>query len=326
MFPVIIVSGATATGKTKTSIEIALHLKENNILCEIINYDSLLFYKKLNIGTAKPSDSEKNGIRHHLIDIKDPNQPLNAADFMELANHLINDFQKKHIVPIFVGGSPFYIRAFVKGMADQEEISPEIVQKVEAIFQTSGIEKIRELLKEHDPKSFSLLHENDHYRNIRALEYYFATGTPFSLKKDHLEKNLPFDFSNPINKNLVFHHIYLNVPKDEHWKIIEDRVKSMLNTGLIDEIKDLICSGYQDEKPMQSIGYKEVQSFLSGEIKSKDELIEKIFIATRKLAKSQKTFYNKIVPKVSYNPLSDLESIKKDVTAFLEKYVDETES
>lgn len=319
--PIIIISGATATGKTSTSINLAKALASENRKAEIINFDSLLFYKELTIGTAKPTLEEQGNIKHWLIDIRSIKDPINAADFTLLCLEKINELHSKNIIPILIGGSAFYLRAIIKGMYESPTVSVETKQKVENIYLQEGIEKIRELLQQVDITSFNNLHANDHYRNVRAYEHFLETGLPFSLEKERMDEADPYDFTCPQNPDWKLHHIYLEIPKEKHWEIMLQRTNQMLQAGLIDEVNQLLKSGFSgQEKPLSSIGYKESLAFIKSEISSEKELSEKIYFATRRLAKSQKTFFNKISPKQTYNPLNDQDKIFQDSKAFLELF------
>lgn len=295
--PITIISGATATGKTGYSIQLAQKMQKSGLNPVIINFDSLLFYKELTIGTAKPTMAERAGIEHQLIDINSAKDPLNAHQYIDLATPLINKYLDDKRPVILVGGSAFYIRALVKGMYDSPPISEKVKKQAEDIFQKEGIEGIRKILKSRDPSSFQKLHINDHYRNIRAVEHCLEHGTPLSNEQQRLEDAQPYLFEpNPHGWSLT--HYYLSVEKLRHWDIILKRTKQMIQQGLIDEVENLLTKGFTgEEKPLQSIGYKETILFLKKEITSESDLIERIYIATRRLAKSQKTFFKKISPK-----------------------------
>lgn len=304
--PIILIGGATATGKTAFSIELSLKLKGNGIKSEVINADSLLFYKELNIGTAKPSLLERGEVPHHLIDICSINNEMNANTFCERAHTIIEGLHEKEIVPIITGGSAFYIRALIKGMGPSAKVTKEIKEKIQVIEEKQGLPGLRKLLKELDAKSYERIHSNDQYRTTRAIEHCLSHGDKFSKAQDDLEKKGPYDFSKPKLSHWQVLNIFLNIPKEKHWEIMKKRSQKMIQGGLIDEVKDLLKTGHSSAlKPLQSIGYKEVISFLSEESDDTDGLAEQIFIATRRLAKSQKTFFKKIEPKHEFNPLKE---------------------
>lgn len=330
--PIILLTGATATGKTNISLEIANSLSEKNIECEIVNGDSLLFYKELSIGTAKPNSGELSQVPHHLIDTRSITEPMNASDYAQEAWKIIDNLHVQNKIPLVTGGSAFYVRALIKGLYEGESSAPSAIDKVQKIENEEGWEKIRDLLKTHDPESFENLHENDHYRNRRALEFYYTTGKKFSDSKKDKEEEGPYDFSRPLKADWKIHHAYLSLPKDQHWKIMDLRVAKMLKDGLLEEVENLLLKGFNpDLKPLQSIGYKEcidLINFLKTGQAEKDKptdlvsLRERIYINTRRLAKSQKTFFKKIEPKITYNSLKDKELIVQDCLHFLAPYTD----
>ena len=315
---IVFISGATATGKTGLSIEIAKKFRDYKF--EVVNFDSLLFYKELNIGTAKPTDEEMNEIPHHLVNICSAKKELNANQYIMLALDKIEELHKKNAIPILVGGSTFYLRSLVKGMYDSPTVSEEIKEECEKVYKEQGISAVIKYLKEFDPKSLDNLHENDHYRLMRAYEHHRMTKTPISKQKEKADNELPYDFSKNIHPNWDILHINLDLEKEKHWSIIKARAEKMINEGLIQEVQALLDTGFTgNEKPLQSIGYKETISYLQGDIPSQEELVERIYIATRRLAKSQKTFLKKVTPKNTYDPTDKNSRVLLDVQDFLQK-------
>ncbi len=313
----IIISGPTASGKTKTSINIAEMIKNKlNQKVAIVNFDSLLFYREISIGTAKPDLIEQNGIDHHLIDIESIKSPMNAAQFIEIGQNKIEELHRLQTIVILVGGSAFYLRALLKGMYKTSHVSEEIKSKLDMWFKNDGIAPFIDYLKIHDPLTLSNLHHNDHYRLMRAVEHFETTGTKISDQKKILDERDPYDFSQIIHPwNTI--HLYLDIPKDEHFEIIKRRTHDMINKGLIEEIKSLKNKGYTlEEKPLSSIGYKESIEYLNGSL-SLEQCVERISISTRQLAKSQRTFFNKISPKESFNPIEDQDKIINRILFFL---------
>lgn len=312
--PVVVISGPTASGKTMMSIELALRIqKDLKTSAQIVNFDSLLFYRELNIGTAKPTIEERREIVHHLIDISPVNSPLNASDYILMAKEKIEELHQNNIIPILVGGSAFYLRALIKGMYgdDHDESDTQkkeqIAHEALELLQKKGIDAIREYLLQNDPESFHQLHENDHYRNTRAYEFHRLTGRKISEEKKKADQALPYDFSTHVHGSWEIYHYYLDIPKPEHWKIIEKRADTMLRDGLIQEVQALLDQGYQmSEKPLRSIGYKEAIEHCLGET-TLEQCKEKIVIATRQLAKAQRTFFNKVSPKETFHPLQQKE-------------------
>ncbi len=314
---IIIISGPTATGKTSVSIKLAKTLESKKILTAIVNFDSLLFYRELNIGTAKPSLIEQQQCEHHLIDITSAATPLNASDYIKLAKEKIDAIHRQGKVAILVGGSGFYLRALLKGMYQGAATDKKIKNKVETIYNQNGIEPLRQILKDEDPKSYNSLHANDHYRIMRAVEYLWTTNNPISLEKEKMDALNPYDLSLPINSDWNLFHCYLDLPKKLHYQIIQMRTKKMFEDGLLEEVKGLIQNGFTGkEKPLQSIGYKETFAYINNEFSSIDECMERISISTRQLAKSQRTWFKKVEGKNQYNSFED--NIVDDVINFLD--------
>lgn len=311
----IIVSGPTATGKTRISIEIAEKVPES----VIVNFDSLLFYKEISIGTAKPTLEEQKGIPHYMIDVASISSPMNAADFIKMAQAKIEDLFSQNKIVILVGGSAFYLRALLKGMYESATPSEEIKTQIEKMFQEGGIESILGYLQTNDPESVKNYHINDHYRLMRAAIHFASTGTKISEQKQNLDEKDPYDLSSVVHPWSIL-HLYLDLPKDKHFEIIQARTAKMFKDGLMEEIETLAGSGFTlEEKPLASIGYKEAIEYRRGLFNSAEECMERISISTRQLAKSQRTFFNKIHPKISFNPLLDREKIVLTVEQFLRK-------
>ena len=310
----IIISGPTATGKTKTSIELAKKIfSKFKLETVIVNFDSLLFYKELSIGTAKPTMEEREGIEHFMVDIESIKSPMNAADFIKIGEEIIKAQLAKNKCVILVGGSAFYLRALLKGMYETITPTKEIKDK----FENLDSETLTSFLKNNDPESLANLHPNDHYRLTRAALHFEMTGTKISSEKIVLDDLSPYDFSQIIHPWDIL-HFYLDLPKDLHFEIIKQRTEKMFSEGLIDEIESLAKAGFALEgKPLNSIGYKEAIEWKKGLFTSKSECIERIAISTRQLAKSQRTFFRKISPKFTFNPIDDQEKIFHLVEQFL---------
>lgn len=309
---VIVISGPTASGKTDITIELALKFGG-----EVVNFDSLLLYKEINIGTAKPSLEERKAIPHHMIDVRSISNPMNAADYAREAFPIIERLLKEKKLVWLVGGSGFYLQALLKGMYESVTTPQETLQKSDALYEKEGIAPFRAILKEHDLKSYDRFHENDHYRIRRAVEHWWTTGLPFSLARE--EKDQSNDqMDRPTIHDWDVLHVHLDLPKEEHLKIIEKRTDRMLSSGLIEEVKDLLSKGFTGlEKPLQSIGYKETLDLLFGVYKNIAECRERIIISTRQLAKSQRTWFKRDSFKETYHPLLQREEISARVATFI---------
>ena len=304
--PLLIVTGPTATGKNRFAVKLGIHLQQKNIKSGIVNCDSLCFYRELNIGTAKPTIEERQGLPHALIDNASIEKPINAARFRSEALEVINSLHQKNAVPILVGGSSFYIRALIKGMYQSSSTPKEVKLRVQEIYQSKGATALRSYLQKYDPASLATIHSNDLYRTMRAVEFHMHQGKAWSLEKEKFDRLNPYDFSRPHNENWQVHTFYLDIPKNKHLQIIQKRTEKMIKDGIIDEVKALLKQGFSgQEKPLLSIGHKETQEYLKGKISNTEDLKERINISTRQLAKAQRTFLNKIHPKIKFNPLNE---------------------
>lgn len=301
---VLIISGPTATGKSQIALTLAK--KFHGV---IVNFDSLLFYQELNIGTAKPTPTELESVPHYMINVRSIKDPMTASTFVKMSTPLINELGEKTPLIILVGGSGFYLRALLQGMYDSPTTPEHLLQKSERLYESEGITPFWDILQKEDSLHASKLHPNDHYRIRRAVEHFWNTGLPFSQSKQtFVEKTPPWHIL----------HLHLDLPKDIHWGVIQKRTRHMLESGLLEEVQKLLQQEFTGtESPLQSIGYKEVLKYLQGEIPTPDDLTEKINIATRQLAKAQRTWFKKVTSKISCNPLTDEKKMITTVEAHL---------
>ena len=278
MYDSIIILGPTASGKTTLSIELAKLLN-----AEIVNADSMYIYKDLNIGTAKPTLDEMNGIKHHLISFVNPEDSMNVSIYRENAKQIINDLHNKNILPIIVGGTGFYIDSLITTNSYGETEKNELLRKdLEDEFDKAGGFELHKKLESLDKESADKIHYNDKFRLIRSLEMALNGNI----------KSQIINFEKPILENpLIFG---LNIPRDILYSRINSRVDSMIENGLVDEVKKLIDLGLNptSHQCMKGIGYKEIYSYLNNEI-SLDESIEKIKQHTRNYAKRQITWFKR---------------------------------
>lgn len=274
----VLLSGPTASGKTSLSYKL-----QKEFSFSLCNFDSLLFYKELNIGTAKPSVDELRKFPLELINMRSLfDKPMNASTYCDEAVPLIDKLHSEDKVPLLVGGSGFYLRALIKGMYPSETVTDEVKKKISLI--NDPFQK----LKEVDPIAHAKLHGNDSYRIQRALEHYFSTGKAFSKAEEERIDRYK-------QKGWQLFHIHLNPDKESAWKQICLRTEEMLKQGLIEEVKQLLEAGATgDEKPLQSVGYKETISFLRSSETDLKALSERISISTRQLAKAQRTWFQKV--------------------------------
>ena len=278
--PLIILTGATAVGKTELSIELAKALDG-----EIISADSMQVYRGMDIGTAKIKPEQMQGIRHYLIDEFEPYEEFNVAIFKEKCTDYIMDINRRGKIPILVGGTGFYIQAVLYDVDFANTCQDtEYREKMKKFADTYGVQALHDKLKEVDKASADAIHPNNVKRVIRALEYYNQTGRKISLHNEEARKN-----SSPYN----FRYFVLNLPRNVLYDRIDRRVDIMREEGLEDEVKKLLLEGCtKDMVSMQGLGYKEIISALDGDM-TIEEAFEKIKKDTRHFAKRQLTWFRR---------------------------------
>lgn len=280
MNKLVILTGPTAVGKTDLSIQLA-----KKINGEIISADSIQVYKGMDIGSAKITKEETDGIPHHLIDILEPKEEFNVHIFKKLATKAINDISSRGKIPIIVGGTGFYIQAVLYDINfDDTETDYEYREYLEQLAKDKGNAFLHDMLKEVDYESATAIHCNNLKRVIRALEYYKQTGKKIS---EHNEKER--ENKSPYN----FAYFVLNDKRDKLYNRINQRVDIMFDNGLLKEMETLIAKGYtRDLVSMQGIGYKELFNYFDGKT-SLDETKELIKKNTRHFAKRQLTWFRR---------------------------------
>lgn len=278
MSKVLVICGATASGKTALSVACAKAFNG-----EIISADSMLVYKGLDIGTAKPSIEERDGVVHHMIDVVSPKESFSVSDYEDMALPIVENLLAQGNMPIICGGTGFYINALLyKSQFGNVGANEEIRAKYESLAQQYGNEYVHAILREKDPESAEKLHPNDLKRVIRALEIYDITGSAKSAQQD---KPIPrFDFV----------AVSIDYPRDLLYERINLRVDEMLKNGLLNEVQGLLLDGVtEDMQCMQGIGYKEVAEGIRIGA-SEEEIKELIKKNTRNYAKRQKTFFKRM--------------------------------
>lgn len=273
----LVICGPTASGKSELALRLARELD-----AEIINADSMQVYRGMDIGTAKPTLEERTAIRHHLIDVADPDRLFSAADFADAASAAITDITGRGKKVIVVGGTGLYIRALLKGLVESPSGAGEIRRELQTEAGKVGNKAMLELLRQVDPESALRIHPNNLVRIIRALEVFRLTGIPLSrYQQEHA-------FAGQCYRSL---QIGIRVERQELYNRIEARVERMLTAGLSTEVAGLLAAGYGRElKSLRAIGYKEVAAFLFGECSMEDaaQLIKR---DTRRYAKRQLTWF-----------------------------------
>ncbi|WP_297636689.1 tRNA (adenosine(37)-N6)-dimethylallyltransferase MiaA [uncultured Clostridium sp.] len=277
---VLVLGGPTAVGKTELSIKLAKSLNG-----EIISADSMQIYKEMDIGSAKITTDEMDGVKHYMIDIVDPSQSFNVSDYKQLGSTIIEDIISRGKLPIIVGGTGLYINALTCNMDFTEgESDLEYREELNKLAEEKGNIYIHEMLKDIDPISYAQIHPNNLKRVIRALEVYHITKKPFSS----------FDLGEKMYDSIYdVHYFVLTMDRAKLYERINYRVDKMMDEGLIDECISLKNKGLDSSyQSMQGIGYKEILLYLDKKI-TLDESIELIKKGSRNYAKRQLTWFRR---------------------------------
>ena len=276
----LVLGGPTAVGKTELSIKLAKELKG-----EIISADSMQIYKYMDIGSAKVTEQEMDGIKHHLIDVIEPNVPFSVADFKEYGEISLKNILSKNKFPIIAGGTGLYINSLTCNMTFTEaEKDEEYRLYLEKLSEEKGNDFVHEMLKEIDPISYKEIHANNRKRVIRALEVYKLTKKPFS------SFNAGEDF---YKSDYDVYYYVLTMNRDKLYEKINKRVDIMIEKGLLEECIKLKEMGYtSDMQSMQGIGYKEILYYLENKI-SFEDAVNMIKQGSRNYAKRQLTWFRR---------------------------------
>lgn len=305
MHKVLVIVGPTAVGKTSLSIKLAKKLNG-----EVISGDSMQVYRKLDIGTAKITNDEMDGIPHHLIDILDVNEEYSAAEFVKSANSLIEEITKRNKLPIIVGGTGFYIQALLDGLVLGGEFDSDQAyrDKLHQFSIDNGSKVLWDKLNDIDPKAADKIPKSNERRIIRALEVYHHTGELFS------EQN---------NKEVTLdsYVIALNTDRQVLYDRINQRVDLMIENGLIDEAKWLWNQPNDDLPALKGIGYREFSGYFDNQ-KDLKSVVDSIKQDSRHYAKRQLTWFRNKMNVMWYDTISNMDSekkIEKDVSNWLNK-------
>lgn len=276
---VIVICGPTASGKTALSIELA-----KKINGEIVSADSMQIYKDMNIGSAKVTPEEMQGIKHYLIDCVLPDERYSVANYKQDAKKAIEEIISNGKTPIVVGGTGLYIDALIYEIEYKDiKINEEYRKELEEIKEKEGLEVLYKKALEIDPKAMEKISHNDYKRITRILEIYEATGKNKTQQEAESRLNeVPYNYK-------VF---AINYDREKLYERINKRVDIMIEKGLINEVKSLLEKYSEFPTAMQGLGYKEVKQYLDGEL-SKEEMIEKIKQESRRYAKRQFTWFRK---------------------------------
>ena len=273
---VLIIAGPTASGKKKLSHEIARRFG-----CEIVSADSRKVYRYLDIGTAKPSPADMKEIKHHLIDIINPDSNYSAGDWAENAGAVIDDIIKRGHLPLISGGTGFYIGALKDGLNRETEVVPEIRERVQGELEEKGIDYLYGRLSEIDPERAAQVSRNDAFRITRALEIFESTGKKVSELKSAEKRKSDYDFLS----------IAVSMPRETLYEKISERADKMLEAGLIGEIEKILGMGYSKNIPaFNTVGYQEWIPYLENET-TFEQSLDKMKQNSRRYAKRQLTWF-----------------------------------
>lgn len=293
---VIVIAGPTCSGKTKLAVDLA-----DDLNTEIISADSRQIYNYITIGTAKPSEDDLSKVRHHFINKLNPDEDYNVGLFEKDALEIIHKITSENKIPIIAGGSGLYIKAIIDGIVDVDS-DEELREQLKTEREKFGNEFIFEKLKQIDPNAAATMLPQNWKRVIRAIEVYHLTGR--SILEIHEQHKREMDYS--------FFQFGLMWERAALYKNINDRVDEMIENGLVDEVKNILSMGYSKEfNSLNTVGYKEIISHLSGEI-SIERAIELIKRNTRRFAKRQLTWFGKDerIKWIKINSINDLLNAK----------------
>jgi len=298
----IIILGPTAVGKTALAIDLARESRG-----DIISADSMQVYRFLDIGTAKPSTAERSLVKHHLIDVVNPDEPFNAAMFFKLARDVIANLSRDRKPIYVVGGTGLYIKALLGGLFDGPDADPDLRRLYREEVKKFGKEYLYDKLKERDGEAAAQIDRNDTPRIIRALEVLDLCGLSIVEKqRAHQFGDNPYDAVK----------IGLTLARGELYRRIDERAERMMEDGLVDEVKRVLSIGYSDAlKPMQALGYKHIVKTIRGK-SSLDDAVRLIKRDTRHFAKRQMTWFSKDKEILWFAP-SERQAIKDKVNSFL---------
>ena len=299
---VIVICGPTASGKTSLSISLA-----KKINGEIVSCDSMQIYKEMDIGSAKPTVEEMQEIKHYLVDFVSPEKRYSVSEYKEDASKAIEEIINKGKTPIIVGGTGLYLNSLIYNIQYNEmEVDLNYRRELEKEAEEYGLEVLYNRAKEIDPEAMEKVSANDKKRITRVLEIYNATGRNKTELEKKSRKEVPYNY-------LIFG---INMERSILYDRINKRVDIMLEQGLIEEVKNLINKYSNMPTAMQGLGYKEVKEFLDGNI-SKEEMIEKIKMETRRYAKRQITWFKRIKNIIWLDRLNKTE---ENVNSIMEVY------
>ncbi len=283
---VIVVYGPTASGKSAASLALAGEIARRGRRAEIITADAFQVYRGMDIGTAKPAPGERGGVPHHLIDIADPHapEPFTVDDWLGRAGACVGEVRSRGATPIVVGGTSLYVQAFMFGLFEGPAADPALRAELAGL----SPDQLRAELERVDPAAAQRIHPSDTRRTTRAIEVFRLMGTPISTLQTQWEARSPRS-----DARLVI----LSWPVEDLNRRINARVRSMMEAGLLNEVRGLLARGPLNRQAGEALGYKQLIAHLNDPRRMPlDEAVERIKIETRRFAKNQRTWIRRMTP------------------------------
>jgi len=276
--PLLVIAGPTATGKTDAAITLAEQFGG-----ELVGADSVQVYRGFDIGSSKPAATELGTIDHHLIDVIDPDEDIDAAAYAALADRVIKDIHARGRLPIVVGGTGLWIRALVRGLVDAPPVDPDLRKRLEDEAEAQGTQALHARLAAVDPLTAETVHPNDAVRIVRALEVFEQTGVPLGeLREEHA-------LGEPRYRAAF---VVLDLDRERHTMLVTARVQAMLDAGWVDEVRTLRERWSDEVRPFGSVGYREVLAHVRDGV-ALEETKRLIRKSTRTYARRQRTWFKR---------------------------------
>ena len=306
---IIVITGPTASGKTWLAVELARRYNG-----EVVSADSMQIYRRMDIGTAKPTAEEMGGIPHHMIDVADPEEDFSVARYVDMAAAAVDGILSRGRLPILAGGTGLYIDSLLSGrtFAAFDEASP-LRAELEGRYAREGGEALLRELARSDPETAARLHPNDGKRIVRALEVWLTTGKTITRHNEET-RAAPPRYA-PLTLNLDFQR------REDMWARIDRRGDRMMEAGLLEEVRALLDSGVPEKcTAMQAIGYKEMVPVVSGDMAASDAAAQ-VKLRSRQYAKRQRTWFrrNSSARPLLWGPESNFADVLQRSTAYLEE-------
>ena len=305
-YPVIVILGPTASGKSRLGIDLATLFQG-----EIISCDALQIYKHMDIGTDKISQAEQCLIKHHLLDSRNPDEGFSAGDYQRLARKALNSIRNQGRLPFVVGGTGFYLRSLIEGLFDGPGRSEELRIRMRGIIERKGVKRLHRALQRIDAKSAARIAENDTARIIRAYEVYLVSNKPMSKWQSQPRNAL---------RGYRWLKLGLDVSREVLYQRIDQRVEEMLQRGFIDEVRGLLESFPRECHAFRAIGYRQIAEYLEGKL-TLQQAVEATKRESRRFAKRQLTWFRSDKSIVWLNGQLDIDDLRKQSAELVKEFL-----